>query len=205
MEESTKIPSATLKRLPIYLRILKEHKSEGYISSTMIAKDLEISSIQVRKDLSAISKVSGTSKKGFKINDLIKSIEDFMGVGNSHTAVIVGAGKLGQALLHHSGFENDIKIIFAFDNDESKCDGQKIFDISRLEQLVGSTKVDIGVITTPKENAQEACDRLVASGIKAIWNFAPTILKVPENVAVKNEDLSASLLLLAKQLEFKED
>ena len=205
MEESTKIPSATLKRLPIYLRILKQHKAEGYISSTMIAEGLDVSSIQVRKDLSAISKVSGTSKKGFKISDLIKSIEDFMGIRNSHTAVIVGAGKLGQALLHHSGFENDIKIIFAFDSDKSKCDGEKIFGMERLEELIGSTKVDIGVITTPKETAQDACDRLVATGIKAIWNFAPTILKVPENVVLKNEDLSASLLLLAKQLEFKED
>ena len=205
MEESTKIPSATLKRLPVYLRILKQHKQEGYISSTTIAEGLDISSIQVRKDLSAISKVSGTSKKGFKINDLIKSIEEFMGIGNTHTAVIVGAGKLGQALLHHSAFENDIKIVFAFDSDESKCDGERIFEMDKIEELVGSTKVDIGVITTPKETAQEACDRLVASGIKAIWNFAPTILKVPENIVIKNEDLSASLLLLAKQLEFKED
>ena len=205
MEEITKIPSATQKRLPIYLRILKEHERDGYISSTAIAERLDISSIQVRKDLSAISKVSGTSKKGFKIDDLIKSIEEFMGIGNTHTAVIIGAGKLGQALLHHSRFESDIKIMYAFDSDESKCDGEKIFNLDRLEELVGSTKVDIGVITTPKETAQDACDRLVASGIKAIWNFAPTILKVPEKIVVKNEDLSASLLLLAKQLEFKED
>ena len=205
MEDSTKIPSATQKRLPIYLRILKEHEEKEYISSTAIAEMLDISSIQVRKDLSAISRVSGTSKKGFKINDLIKSIEEFMGVGNSHTAVIVGAGKLGQALLHHSKFDSDTKIIFAFDSDESKCDGKEILNLDRLEEIVGSTKVDIGIITTPKETAQYACDRLVASGVKAIWNFAPTILKVPEKIVVKNEDLGASLLLLAKQLEFKED
>jgi redox-sensing transcriptional repressor len=205
MEDSTKIPSATQKRLPIYLRILKEHEEKEYISSTAIAEMLDISSIQVRKDLSAISRVSGTSKKGFKINDLIKSIEEFMGVGNSHTAVIVGAGKLGQALLHHSKFDSDTKIIFAFDSDESKCDGKEILNLDRLEEIVGSTKVDIGIITTPKETAQYACDRLVSSGVKAIWNFAPTILKVPEKIVVKNEDLGASLLLLAKQLEFKED
>lgn len=205
MEEKLKIPSATQKRLPIYLRMLKERETEEYISSTAIAESLDISSIQVRKDLSAISKASGTSKKGFKIKELIKSIEEFMGVGNSHNAVIVGAGKLGQALLHHSKFESDTKIIFAFDSDESKCDGKVIFNLEMLDELVGSTKVDIGIITTPKETAQEACDKLVASGVKAIWNFAPTILKVPERIVVKNEDLSASLLLLAKQLEFKED
>ena len=205
MSDDLKITPATLKRLPIYLRILKEKSEEEYISSTAIAENLRISSIQVRKDLASISKVSGTSKKGFKISELIGRIEEFMGIKKSHTAVLVGAGKLGQALLHHEGFENDIKIIFAFDKDEEKCDNIRVFNMNKLQELVCCENVDIGVITTPKDVAQEACDRLIESGVRAIWNFAPTLLKVPNGVVVKNEDLSASLLLLAKQLENKED
>jgi redox-sensing transcriptional repressor len=205
MSDGLKITPATLKRLPIYLRILKEKSKEEYISSTTIAENLRISSIQVRKDLASISKVSGTSKKGFKISELIAQIEEFMGIEKSHIAVLVGAGKLGQALLHHEGFENDIKIIFAFDKDEEKCDNIRVFNMDKLQELVRDEHVDIGVITTPKDVAQEACDKLIESGVRAIWNFAPTLLKVPKGVVVKNEDLSASLLLLAKQLENKED
>ena len=205
MSDGLKITPATLKRLPIYLRILKEKSKEEYISSTTIAENLRISSIQVRKDLASISKVSGTSKKGFKISELIAQIEEFMGIEKSHIAVLVGAGKLGQALLHHEGFENDIRIIFAFDKDEEKCDNIRVFNMDKLQELVRDEHVDIGVITTPKDVAQEACDKLIEGGVRAIWNFAPTLLKVPKGVVVKNEDLSASLLLLAKQLENKED
>lgn len=205
MSDDLKITPATLKRLPIYLRILKDQTHEEYISSTSIAERLKISSIQVRKDLASISKVSGTSKKGFKISQLIACIEEFMGIKKSHTAVLVGAGKLGQALLHHEGFENNIKIIYAFDNDEDKCDNVRVFNMNKLQELVCYKNVDIGVITTPKDVAQEACDTLIQSGVRAIWNFAPKLLKVPDGVVVKNEDLSASLLLLAKQLENKED
>ena len=205
MEECTKISPATIKRLPIYLRILKERINEEYVSSTLIAERLGISSIQVRKDLSAISSVSGTSNKGFKIADLIESIEEFMGVKKIHTVVVVGAGHLGQALMHHSRFDSEIKIVFSFDNDESKCDNDKIFHISKMKEMISQENVDIGVITTPREHAQEACDNLVRCGIKAIWNFAPKILKVPENIVVKNEDLGASLLILARQLESEED
>lgn len=205
MEECIKVTPATMKRLPIYLRILKHRINEEYISSTTIAEKLGISSIQVRKDLSSISRVSGTSNKGFKIADLIECIEEFMCVKKTHMAVLVGAGKLGQALMHHSAFENNVQIMCAFDNDELKCDNEKIFHIDLLCEKVSSEKVDIGVITTPREDAQEVCNKLVESGVKAIWNFAPILLSVPENIVVKNEDLSASLLLLAKQLENKED
>lgn len=205
MEECTKISPATIKRLPIYLRILKEQISDEYVSSTTIADRLKISSIQVRKDLSAVSKVSGTSNKGFKTLDLIESIEEFLGVKKSHTVVLVGAGNLGQALMHHSRFDSDIKIVFSFDSDESKCDNKKVFHISKMKEMISQENVDIGVITTPREHAQEACDNLVGCGVKAIWNFAPKILKVPENIVVKNEDLGASLLILARQLENEED
>ena len=91
----------------------------------------------------------------------------------------------------------------AFDNDKNKCDNKKIFFIDKMEKKIIENNVQIGIITVPKENAQNVCDIMIKSGIKAIWNFAPINLKVPENIAVKNEDLSTSLVILLKKLKEK--
>lgn len=197
-----KVSIACLERLPQYLRILKNKEREKvvYISSTTIAEELDLNSIQVRKDLALVSKNDGKPKKGFEVKELIKDIENFLDLNNTKDIIIVGAGRLGQALMNHKEFDNDISIVMAFDNDETKCDGKKIFSIDKMEDLIKKKNIHVGIITVPKENAQDVCDKMVRCGIKAIWNFAPITLKVPSDVKLKNEDLSASLLILLNKI-----
>lgn len=199
------ISQATLKRLPQYLRIIKDKKNENVknISSTEIATILRLNPIQVRKDLALVSRADGKPGVGFNSEELIQDLEEVLNLNNITDAVIVGAGKLGQALLNYKGFENNLNILMAFDNDKIKCDNKKIFFIDDMENLINKNNIQIGIITVPKENAQDVCDIMVNSGIKAIWNFAPINLKVPENIAVKNEDLSTSLVILLKKLKEK--
>ena len=118
-------------------------------------------------------------------------------------AILVGAGKLGQALLHYAGFTNNLNIVRAFDNDNNKCNQTKIYNIDNMTKFIKENNIKIGIITVPKEYAQEVCDLLIESGIKAIWNFAPVNLKLPENIAIKNEDLSSSFLILLNDLNKK--
>ncbi len=199
------ISQATLKRLPQYLRIIKDKKNEDVknISSTEIATILRLNPIQVRKDLALVSRTDGKPGVGFNTQELIQDLEEALNLNNITDAVIIGAGKLGQALLNYKGFEKNLNILMAFDNDKNKCDNKKIFFIDKMEKKIIENNVQIGIITVPKENAQNVCDIMIKSGIKAIWNFAPINLKVPENIAVKNEDLSTSLVILLKKLKEK--
>lgn len=202
MKNNVYISQASLKRLPKYLRILKE-KESTYISSTEIADSLNLNPIQVRKDLALVSKSDGKPGIGFNVNELIMDMEEFLNLNNTTDAIIVGAGKIGQALMNYKGFENYINILMAFDNDTNKCDNKKIFNIDKMENLVNRLNIHIGIIAVPKENAQDVCNKMMDCGIKAIWNFAPIDLKVPLNVSIKNEDLSASLLILLKEVKEK--
>lgn len=199
------ISIATLKRLPQYLRILKKKQQENSvnISSTMIANELKLNPIQVRKDLALVSKNDGKPGIGFDLNELINDIEVFLDLNNTKNAIIVGAGRLGQALMNYNGFENSVGIVMAFDNDKSKCDNKNIFHISKIKEQIKDANIHIGIITVPKEVAQSVCDLMIESGIKAIWNFAPVNINVPENITIKNEDLSASLSILVKQMNKK--
>lgn len=197
------ISKATIERLPKYLRILTQKSQDGHknISSTLIANELKLNPIQVRKDLAAIYKQDGKPGVGFDIKKLIDDIKEFLELDKSKNLLIVGAGRLGQALMNYTGFENEITNILALDIDKSKVDNIKIFDTENLEKIVKDNGINVGVITVPKQAAQSMCDRLVKSGIKAIWNFAPTNLRVPDGVRIKNEDLSASLTILLNSLK----
>lgn len=196
------ISKATLSRLPQYLRILKKLKKEEVqtISSTTIAEILKLNSIQVRKDLALISHQEGRPGVGFNVDKLIEDLEDFLGLEKATDAILVGAGRLGQALLNYPGFEGNFNIVMAFDNDKSKCDNKRIFHIDNMKELIKEKNIKIGIITVQRKAAQEVCDQLVDCKIEAIWNFAPVNLNVPEGVIVKNEDLSASLMILSKKL-----
>ena len=206
MKENRKLSLATFKRLPQYLRILKDKKNSKIenISSTILAKELNLNSIQVRKDLAMISDHDGKAGIGFNTYELIENIEKLLELNNSRDAVIFGAGSLGQALLNYNNFEKDINMVMAFDKDVKKCDNKKIFNVEKMEKLIRKFNIEIAILTVPKEEAQEVCNKLIKCGIKAIWNFAPITLKTPENVVVKNEDLLVSLLVLLKKLDEKE-
>lgn len=197
------ISKATIQRLPKYLRILKQKQKDGIlnISSTAIANELKLNPIQVRKDLACIYKQDGKPGVGFDTQKLLQDISEFLDISESRNILIAGAGKLGQALMNYTGFDNEIDKIIAVDNDISKIDNKKIFNINKLNQLIEENNIKVGIITVPKQVAQETCDKLIKAGIDTIWNFAPTNLKVPDKINIKNEDLSASLTILLNKLK----
>jgi len=202
----TPVPQPVLKRLPRYLTYLRGKKSEGLdrISSTMIAADLLLNSVQVRKDLAYVSD-SGKPRTGFSVKALIRDIECFLGYGNTKAAVLVGAGHLGKTLLTYEGFEGyGLQILAAFDVQQdligTEVYTKPVFPVSRLPEMTRRLCATIGIITVPAESAQEVCDLLVEGGVQGIWNFAPVHLEVPEHVIVQNEDIAASLVLLSNKL-----
>ncbi len=178
-----------------------------YISATMIADALKLNHVLVRKDLASFS-TSGKPKVGYVKTDLMNEIERYLGYDDAHDAVIVGAGKLGKALLAYEGFQKyGLNIVAAFDRDAEAAAGSglesKIFPMERLQELCGRMNIRIGIITVPYEQAQQVCNLLIESGILAVWNFAPIHLIVPEGILVQNENMASSLALLSKHLTEK--
>jgi redox-sensing transcriptional repressor len=207
IKEQQKISKATLARMPLYLHFLQEESSKGaqYISSTVIAQNISVSSVLVRKDLAFVSSEAGRPRLGFAISRLIVDIEKFLGYDNLSDAIIVGAGGLGRAFLGYEGFKsNGLSIVAAFDVSEkligTTVAGKEILPLSDLENFVKEHKISIGIITVPKVAAQDVLNKMVGAGIKAIWNFAPAPLRAPKDVVLKTEDLAASLAMLAGKL-----
>ena len=201
------ISKATVARMPLYLHFLQEESSKGakYISSTVIAQNISVSSVLVRKDLALVSSEAGRPRLGFEISRLIVDIEKFLGYDNLSDAIIVGAGGLGRAFLGYEGFKNNgLNIVAAFDVSKkligTSVMGKEILPLSALDDFVAEHKVRIGIITVPKTAAQEVLNKMVGAGIKAIWNFAPAPLRAPKEVVLKTEDLAASLAMLAGKL-----
>ena len=198
------ISKHTLQRLPMYLRYIQGLPEDApkNISATTIAEALQLNDVQVRKDLASVSS-SGKPKVGYNVKDLIAELEAFLGYNDIDNAVIVGAGSLGKALLNYSGFKAyGLNIIAAFDlcEEPTEFQGKTVFPIAQLGSFCRKVNVHIGIITVPASSAQEICDLLVESGIRAIWNFAPVHLVVPDGILVQNENMASSLALLSNHL-----
>ena len=197
------IPKATLGRLPQYLEYLRSlPEIRCTISATAIAKALSLGDVQVRKDLAAVSG-AGKPKIGYETGKLIADIESYLGYERLTNAVLVGAGKLGRALLDYDGFEDfGVKIVAGFDcNETALKNGTKdILPIRDIGTYCRDHGVRLGIITVGQGSAQDVCDKLVESGIEAIWNFAPVSLKVPNGVLLKQENLALSLAYLNNQI-----
>ena len=201
--EKKDISQAVLKRLPGYLAYLQSMPEGGsaYISATAIANALGMGEVQVRKDLAMVSS-GGRPKLGYLRESLMEDISQFLGYDNTTDAILVGAGKLGQALLGYSGFAAyGLNILAAFDADPDACGKKGVIAMNKLESFCKSNKVLMGIITVPKEHAQQVCDRMIECGIKAIWNFAPVHLDVPEHILVQNENMATSLAVLSMHLQ----
>jgi redox-sensing transcriptional repressor len=190
----------------MYLHLLKALPEGGMtnISATMIANGLKLNDVQVRKDLALVSQ-GGRPRTGYDIRRLIADIEHCLGYDNADSAVLVGAGNLGRALLSYEGFaEFGLDIVAAFDRPEyTVCHtvaGKQVYPLEKLPGICSRMKINIGIITVGAGEAQSICDRLVESGVTAIWNFAPVHLTVPDHVLVQNENLAGSLAILSKQL-----
>jgi redox-sensing transcriptional repressor len=207
--ELKSVSTQTLQRLPAYLNYLKSLQIDksANISATAIADALNLNDVQVRKDLSSISG-NGRPKVGYTAGTLIYDIEEFLGYHDNVDAVLAGAGNLGCALLSYEGFSRyGLNIVAAFDTDErkigSEINGKKVLPADKLYELCIRMKIRIGIITVTAAEAQTVCDAMVESGIKAIWNFAPVTLNIPEGVLVKDENMAASLAVLSKHLSEK--
>lgn len=201
-----KISKSVLKRLPGYHAYLKslQNSDSPYISATAIANALDMGEVQVRKDLAMVSD-GGRPKVGYVRERLIEDIEQFLGYDNTTDAILVGAGRLGQALLGYNGFdEYGLNILAAFDirpETKRKDSGKPILPLDQMVPFCQEHKILMGIITVPTEFAQEACDRMIQAGIKAIWTFAPKHLEVPDHVMVHNENMANSLAILSMHLQ----
>ena len=199
------ISKATLGRLPSYLEFLRNLPPDKvpYISATAIAKHLGLGEVQVRKDLAAVSG-AGKPKLGYGTTELVEKLEDFLGCNQLTPAVLVGAGKLGRALLQYDEFEKyGVKISAAFDSNErviSLGSKTEILPMNQFEYFCKTKNIKLGIITVGEGSAQAVCDQMVKSGITAIWNFAPCKLKVPTDILLQNENLALSLAHLNNQL-----
>ena len=194
-----KISELTTNRMSIYLRCLNEFAAEGIktVSSETIAKRFHLNSAQIRKDLAYFGEF-GVRGVGYFVDELCEHLTKILGLNKEHRVAIIGAGRLGTALTDYYGFtQSNFTVSALFDSDKNKI-GQKvrdvkIYDIKDFEQVSKKDKIDVVVITVPAQFAQSVLEQVTKAGIKAVMNFAPTPLRVDEDVKLKTVDLTISL------------
>lgn len=202
--EEKQVSKATMQRLPLYLTYLRTAPFRENISSAMIANELGLGEIQVRKDLASVSG-AGRPKTGYRTGTLIADLEDFLGYHNIDNAVVVGCGRLGMAILDYNGFsEYGMNIEAGFDTDCSKTGvsqtEKEILPLDRLEEYCAEHDIRIAILCVPPDNAQEACCAMSRAGIKAVLNFAPICPSAPEGMTVRNVNIAAQLAQLANSM-----
>ena len=202
------IPEPALRRLPWYLAYIKLMKKQGesYVSSTQIAKKINVSPTQIAKDLSYVN-ISGKTRVGYEIDQLIDVLEEFLGFKSVHKAVLFGVGSLGGALLADSGLEQyGLKIMAGFDiRDEivnTKINNIPVYHADEfIERNQKTIKAEIGVLTVPADIAQQTADYLIQGGIHGIWNFTPFRIRVPEGIVLQNTSIYAHLAVMFNRLK----
>lgn len=205
--DATTLSVQTIQRLPYYLDYLRKLEAEGctVVSAPTVAAHFKYGEIQVRKDFAAVCSSSGRPRQGFDVKTLISDIESVLGYNNSTDAVLVGAGSLGHALLSYEGFRDyGLNIVAAFDVAESvvgtKIKNIPVFHSDEIVKLCKRMNIHIGIITVPAAAAQSVCNLLIEGGVRAIWNFSPVHLNVPEGILIQNENMAASLAVLSRAL-----
>ena len=200
------VPEPTLRRLPWYLAYAKlvQHSGELYLSSTQIASNIAVDASKVAKDLSYVQ-ISGRTRVGYDVNELVNVLETFLGFTNSHKAFLFGVGSLGGALLHDDGLNQfGLEIVAGFDVKYELAGTSihrvPIHHIDHFIELQKQTKINIGVLTVPVDKAQETAEMMIDGGIQAIWNFTPFRIRVPENIIVQNTSIYAHLAVMFNSL-----
>ncbi len=201
-----KIAESTVRRLSLYLRFLEEFEEQGIetVSSEALAARGGTTSAQVRKDLSFFGSF-GKRGLGYSVQELVQKLRGILGLGRTYRVAMIGAGKIGSALVQYRGFkQRGFEIVAIFDTDAAKVgrgwNGLTVQDARELESALRDQRVDIAVIVTPADSAQSVADRCVALGIKAVLNFAPVQLTVPDDVVVKTVNLALELETLSYAL-----
>ena len=201
--EEKEISQAVISRLPRYFRYLGELKDEGVerISSQELSELMKVTASQIRQDFNNFGGF-GQQGYGYNVEYLYKEIGKILGLDEKHNFIIIGAGNLGQALGNYLNFERRGFIFRGmFDKNPALVGkdirGVKVMPMEEMERFVKENDIDIAVLTIPKSGAEEVAERLVANGIRAIWNFAHVDLNVPEGIQVENVHLSDSLMKLS--------
>ncbi|MDR2390595.1 MAG: redox-sensing transcriptional repressor Rex [Planctomycetota bacterium] len=196
-------PHPSIRRLPSYLRLLLRLRDEGLpkVSCTRIARELDLDSTQVRKDL-ALTGITGRPRIGYILADLIRAIEGFLGWTRCTNAFLAGVGNFGRALIGYENFRHcGLNIVAAFDVTDEKVGtevfGRSVHHMRDMPVLARKLGVVIGIITVPAAAAQKVADTMIESDIKGIWNFAPARLELPEGIRVENVELVSSLAVLS--------
>lgn len=209
-KDNMRVPEPTLRRLPWYLSNVKllKQRGERYVSSTQISKEINIDASQIAKDLSYVN-ISGRTRVGYEVDALIAVLERFLGFTAIHKAFLFGVGSLGGALLQDSGLKHfGLEIVAAFDVNPAlvgtSLNGIPVFHSDEFVSKMQEYDVQIGVLTVPIEIAQCITDAMVAGGIKAVWNFTPFRIRVPEHIVVQNTSLYAHLAVMFNRLNFNE-
>ena len=207
---SPQLPEPTLRRLPWYLAYVKllDSRHQEYVSTTQIAKRLNVDASQVAKDLSLLN-VKGKTRMGYEVHSLARALNDFLGFKHRHNAFMVGVGSLGGALIHDLGLSHyGLNIVAGFDISTTlvgtKVGAIPIYDMSQLAPKQRAMGVSIAILAVPFEVAQDVADTLVAANIKAIWNFTPHRIKVPAGVVVQNTSIYADLALMYNRMGFSD-
>jgi len=200
-------PEASLRRLPIYYRLLQQLLSNGdtQVSCADLARSLDLDPTQVRKDIE-MTGIVGKPRVGYPLVELVQWLENFLGWNRPKNAVLAGAGRLGSALLGYEKFrKHGMEIVGVFDTDAAKIGehihGREVLPLGFLPDFVRVSQILVGVIATPAAAAQSVAELMVRGGIRAIWNFAPARIVAPDFIILQNEDLYNSLASLSFKLE----
>lgn len=206
IKKTVAVPIPSIRRMPAYLSYAKQllKKGQKYVSSTQIGAYMNIDSTQVTKDLSYTS-IVGKTRVGYETEKLIDILTEFLGFNVVDKAFLVGAGSLGSALLHDRGLLHfGLEIIAAFDVDpnvvNTEINGVNVYHLDNFRDLANEKKVAMGILTVPAEYSQTVADLMVAWGIKAIWNFTPARIKVPNDIIVQNTTMYSNLAVIFNKL-----
>lgn len=211
MKKNRKISMAVIRRLPKYNRCLRDllDREIYRVSSKELSELLGFTASQIRQDLNNFGGF-GQQGYGYNVEDLYGEIQKILGLNKDYNAILVGVGNLGQAIANYTNFQkHGFYITAMFDINPKliglEVRGTPVLDLDNVSEFIEENHVEIGVISTPKHAAQQVADKLIDSGIKAIWNFAPVDLKVPEHIIVENVHLSESLVIMSYLLKEQRD
>lgn len=201
------IPEPALRRLPWYLAYVTLLKERGieYVSSTAIARELNVDSSQIAKDLSFLN-IKGKTRIGYEVDTLLHELQDFLGFKRRHNAVVLGVGSLGGALIHDTGLSHyGLNIVAGFDINEAiigkKVNDVPIFNTDMLAEICRKLHVEVGIVTLPVDHAQKGADALIAAGVKALWNFTPFRIRTPEGIVITNTSIYAHLAVMYNRMD----
>ncbi len=209
IKKGSTVPEPTLRRLPWYLAFLKMAAARGEIriSSTQISRAINVSAPQIAKDLSFLE-ISGKTRIGYDVQSLISVREEYLGFTKIRKAFLFGVGNLGAALLHDKGLSQfGLEILAGFDVNPrvvgTTIQGVPVYHIKDYPGIQAKIDASIGILTVPVREAQKVAEEIIQGGIRAIWNFTPFRIHVPEDIVVQNTSIYAHLAVMYNRMEAK--